>query len=70
MQNEKHWIWDILYICYILYLGYYLLKDIPVQAKVWYYLAKDWQALARFWGTAGLEAEYEYHRAIRKASLA
>lgn len=70
MEKQRSWVWDFLYLCYFCYLIYYLFKDVPIQAKVWYYLARDWQRLARFWGEAGLQAEAEYHRAIRKVSLA
>lgn len=61
---------DWLWVAYALWVIFFLNQNRPLQATLWYYLMKDWQALALFFGRLGLGAEIAYHEAMERYRLA
>lgn len=61
---------DLFLWAYILYCLWLLNSRRPIEATIWYYLVKDWQAAAAYFGRLAIDAEAAYHIAIRRASLA
>ena len=61
---------DWFLIAYVLYCLWLMNSKFPVEATIWYYLRKDWQAIASMFGRMAIDAELAYHEAMNRVSLA